>query len=352
MELKGEVYQFLSRVNIPDLSLGIWNTYPAQLPDIRINIHYQICDKPFEINFAHIIASRPSIGPDQYIDPYVDKYMSKRWPKCIKGITTIKSSASDLQETNTLKNILLYLRKHLWTRKDRPEYAEFIKQNIDQTATTYGYRREYFKKQMFDMDGNRRPSNTKNFIATEIGEYVGPGVAYLPAVDPFKNVNELVWSWIIPFKNRKNIPDDLPKLKEKIIAIRKHFNSYDELSDARRYFESGDIKACIRFAASAVDAILRFYCNAWDIQFPAGRMQFDKRIETILADAKKPSYKTIDKENLEKLLYLYRARNSMHEGDCYYKNGSGNLIYITESSQAEDFIHAAEEFTLWIDAVV
>ncbi len=352
MDLKGEIYQFLFRSNVPDALLGSWNTSPAQRSDISINIHYQICDKPFEINFAHIVASRPSVGASEYIDPYVDKYMSKRWPKCIKGIATITSSAFDLQETHTLKNILLYLRKFLWTRKDKPEHPEFTKDNIDQIATTYGYRREYFNQQLFDISGNRRPSNIKNFVATEIGEYIGPGVSCLTNVDPIKNINELVWSWIIPFKDRKNIENDLPNLEEKITAIRKHFNSYDELEDARRHLSSGEIKACIRSAASSIDAILRFYCKAWGTRFPMGNIQFDDKIETILDNVGKPSYESVDRENLEKLLYLYRARNSMHEGDCYFKNNSGNLIFITEPSQAENLVRAAEEFTLWIDSLV
>ena len=138
--------------------------------------------------------------------------MSKRWPKCIKGIATIKSSASDLQKTGTLKNILLFLRKLLWEMNTIPEFGEFLKQSIDQRATTEGYRRAYLNHQIFDIDGNRRPSSTSTFVPTEIGEWAGPGVAHTPDVNNLHKVNELVWSWIIPFKDRINTTTDRPKL--------------------------------------------------------------------------------------------------------------------------------------------
>ncbi len=56
MEMKGEVYQFLSRSNILESSLGRLKICPIQRPDISITMDFQICDKPFEINFAHTIA--------------------------------------------------------------------------------------------------------------------------------------------------------------------------------------------------------------------------------------------------------------------------------------------------------
>ncbi len=352
MDLKVEVYQFLSRSNISKFTCGNWTTYPVQRPDIGITIDFQVCDKPFEINFSHIIAKNPSQGPHEYIDPFLDKYMSKRWPKCIKGTATVSSSASDLKETDMLKNILLFLRKFLWERNSGPEFREFINQTCDQTATTLGYRREYFSSQMFDAVGNRRPSNIINFIPTDIGEYVGPGIAHLPDIRPFENVNELVWSWIIPFQDRSNVGDDLQKIEGEIRKTKLHFNSYRELEDARRYLDSGEIRTCVRCAANSVDAILRYYCNAWRIKFPANSFPFDEKIEEILDMAKKPSYKKVASENLEKLLFLYRSRNSSHEGDCSYKDRSGTLIEVTYKSQAEDFVRAAEDFTLWIDSMV
>lgn len=346
MEITAVVFQFLSRSNLQNLSLGTWNVSPAQRPDIQIRVDYHVNDKPFEINFAHVISRRPSIGACEYIEEDLDKYLSKRWPKCIRGDATIACPATDLNKRETLENILSFLRKHLWTWKE-PHLCL-----VDQLATTVGYRREYFSSQLCDIEGNRRPSSSQRFVPTEIGEYVGPGVVSFTNINAFDGINEFVWSWIIPFSARTDIYIDFPKLKKKLGAIRKHFNSYDELDDSRRHLIAGEIKACIRAAASGVDAILRFYSNLWDINFPGGKTPFDEKIEIVLASAGKPSYRSADFNNSKRLLYLYRARNSMHEGDCCYKDSENQLIPVKDRSQAEVFVTAAEGFTLWIDGIV
>lgn len=69
-------------------------------------------------------------------------------------------------------------------------------------------------------------------------------------------------------------------------------------------------------------------------------------------DAGKPSFKNLNPDACEKLLYLYRARNSMHEGDCYYNDLAGKSVHITNSDQVGDLVSAAEEFTLWVDSLV
>lgn len=351
--IKGEVYQFLSRSNISNFPTGVWNTSLAGQPEIIFKINYQVCDKPFEINFANIHPSNPSIGAHEYIDPNLDQYTSKRWPKCIKGIATINGPSTELQNTHTMKQILHFLRTHLWAQKKKSEYSQFIKQNMDQVATTPGYRREYFNQQFFDIDGNRRPSSTRYFVPAKIGDYVGPGLSCFPGVIGFNSVNEMVWSQIIPFKDRKDLKADLPILEEKIMAIGIHLNSYTELESAKRYLKDRDIKACVRFAANSVEAILRYYCEAWEIKFPENRhLQFDEKIENILINAEKPSYKKVDSGNLQTLLYLYRARNSQHKCDCSFTDASGKLVRVTKLTQAAEFVTSAEAFTLWIDTIV
>lgn len=351
MELTATVYQFFSRTNIPNISIGSWKWRPNPRPDILIEVKYCICDKPFEINFADLIGQRPSIGAFQYIDPVIDKFMSKRWPKCIKGEAKITSTSSDLEENGILKQILIDLRYLIWDIKARPECPKIIQENIDQIATTKGYRRQYFARQLFDCDGNRVPSSKEKYFPSNVGDYTGPGVASILDINPFKNINEFAWSSIIPFPNGINATKDDPIIKNKVEATRTHRNSYDELEASINYFKKGDIKASIRFAASSVDAILRYYCVAWEIKFPKGNQPFDEKIEILLFNASKPSYKKADQENLIRLSVLYRARNSMHEGDCYYRNESGAIVYITNTSQVDDLIRAAECFTLWIDAL-
>jgi len=357
MELKGEVYQFLSRANIPDVRLGIMKASPKQRPDIVFSIVHEICSKPFEINFAQVIPSRSSIGAFEYIDPYVDTYMEKRWPKCIKGIAQIQVTNTDMQDSETIKKILLFLRLNVWALK---QHCAPLQGYTDQFASVPGYRREYFNSQIFDLSGKRRPSSSEKYVATPAKEYIGPGVSFITNISPFDNVaeggalgiiNELVWSQIVPFPQQSDFKTDLPKIRKKALEIKKHYNSYNELVDAHRLLSANEIKACVRSTASAVDAILRYYCEIWDINFPITQIPFDEKIEKILTEANKPSYKAFAPDTLLKLLYVYRARNSMHEGDCYFRDTQGNTVPVKTPKQATEFIDAVEAFTVWIDSI-
>jgi hypothetical protein len=161
-----------------------------------------------------------------------------------------------------------------------------------------------------------------------------------------------VWSEIIYFPGGGQLTDDLEMVRRRALEIRKHYNSYDEVFDARRHLANGELKACVRSAASAVDALLRYHCAQWDVPFPRKPKPFDDKIEEILRSAGKPSYRVADRGNLETLLDLYRARNSMHEGDCYFKDDSGRVVKIRRGNQAEAFVDAVERFLVWIDSLV
>jgi len=276
--------------------------------------------------------------------------MEERWPKCLQGLGTIEiPEDSQSISAELIRNILAFLRSSAWKLKDR---VAGVLAAPDQLASHLGYRREYLDRQIFDVDGNRRPNSSENYVPTDLGEYVGPGVAFLPNIDPFNNRNQLVWSQIIPFPNRTTLTDDLPIIKRKATEIRKHYNSYNELADARRHLRQEDVKACVRSAASAVDAILRYYCSQWDVPFPKKKVAFDEKIEKILVSAGKLSYKSAAPKDLQKLLYLYRARNAMHEGDCYYKDKSGNVIEVKSVNQCSALVDAVERFVIWIDSIV
>ena len=63
-----------------------------------------------------------------------------------------------------------------------------------------------------------------------------------------------------------------------------------------------------------------------------------------------PSYATVNSAGLALIGKLYRARNSMHEGDIYFKDVSGNSVKV-DLPMAEDFLAAAEQFALSINSL-
>ncbi len=348
--MKVQAYQFFSRCSIPTNILGVRRISPKQLPEIKYELNIGIEDKPFELNFIQLVPSAPSIGAAQYVDPEVDLYMKRRWPRCLKveGAIDLPVGSGGLS-AEVIKQLLTFLRVCLWTSVNVTKISNSIQ---DQFARMEGYHREYFIKQIFDISGNRRPNSKECYVPTEVGELIGPGLASLVDLNPFDNFNELVWSSIIPFSNRSGLPADLPRIREIAVAIRKHYNSYNELADANRHLSRPDLKAAVRSAASAVDAILRYYCKLWNVSFPGGSKPFDEKIEDVLLSAGKPSYRHVDRANLQNILYLYRCRNSMHEGDCYYKDDSGQQIAVQSEHQVKKLILAVEDFILWIDSLV
>jgi hypothetical protein len=348
--MKVQAFQFFSRCSIPTTKLGKREISPKQHPEIKYRLNIGIEDKPFEINFVQVIPSAPSIGAAQYVDPEVDVYMTRRWPKCLKieGTIDVLVTSGGLS-VEVITQLLTFLRLCLWTSINVTGISNLIQ---DQYSRTIGYRREYFDKQIFDISGNRRPNSKGCYVPTEVGELIGPGLASLIDLDPFDNFNELVWSSIIPFPNRSSLAADLPRIREISAAIRKHYNSYNELADANHHLSDSDLKGAVRSAASAIDAILRYYCELWNVSFPKTNKSFDEKIEDVLLSARKPSYRVMDPNNLQNILYLYRCRNSMHEGDCYYNNDSEQRIVVRSKIQVQDFISAVENFIIWIDSLV
>ncbi len=364
MEIKAEIYQFLSRGNILNHTIGpvgSAKTSSKQRPDIIFSIDYEIIDKPFELNFIQVAPGEWDVGASQYVDPEIDTYMEMRWPKCLKGKANICVETDDVENIEALRSILTYFRLYTWSLW---EHVKILRDSPDQFATVPGYRRQYIHTQSTDIAGNRRPSSSESYTSTGIGEIIGPGVTVLPNTsDPSPTISpiaaviqridhlEFVWSQIIPFPEQSNLTDDLPEIREKVKAIRLHYSTYDELHRARKYLSDGEIKAAIRFGAASMEVILRYYCKMWGVKFPTDRISFDEKIERVLSEASKPSYRDVDPTSSKNLLYLYRARSSMHEGDCSYKDDHGSQIRIKRIDQAEGLVKAAEEFTIWIDSI-
>lgn len=347
MKARAEVFQFLSRSNIPTCPIGTSKISPQQRPDIAFSIDIDLCPRSFDLTIATPYPRQPSIGAAEYVDSEFDVYISDRWPMCIRGLAEFSISEEEFRDNAIIKKILLFLQQYVWTIRND---SKVIQQMSDQLTTQTGYRRQYFNSQMFDISGNRRPSSSEKYEYVSTGSYAGPGAVVIDSIS-FPKVNELIWSQTIPFDSVTNIANDFAEVKKRAKKIKLHYNSYSEIRAAKEHLANGDLKACIRFAAPSIEAILKYYCGLWNVIFPRENISFDAKIEKVLSQAGKPSYKSVAPDNLKQILYLYLARNSSHEADCYYTDDSGKVISV-RTSHARTFIKAAEEFTLWIDAIV
>ena len=119
------------------------------------------------------------------------------------------------------------------------------------------------------------------------------------------------------------------------------------------YLFGNDIKGAIRSSSSAIEAALRFYCDEWNVKWPSKKgMQFNDRVDEILKISGRTPYTIIDPEASLDLLHLYRARSSMHEGDCYYKDTNTKTEIQVNINIANHLFNAAREFVIWIDSQV
>jgi hypothetical protein len=336
-------YQFLS-IKEP---LGCVVRCPASQAGTKITFEFSVIGKPFDISFASITGRNPDIGAIQYVDSS-DHYADMRWPTCVQAGIKIETDR-DMTAADAVSDLLLDIRDAL---------SAVLAQNplFDTTghlSRHAGYRRSYGAPPNLDIARNRRPRPSEHYHPTAIGEYLGPGVITLNDPTPM----DYVWSQIIPFPNVTDIATDRTRLLEIIESMRLHYNSYNELRDARDHLiranKTGllaDLKAAVRTGASAVDPLIRFYCKLHSIAFPGGSLSFDQKIERVLAASGMPSYATVNAAGLALIGKLYRARNSMHEGDIYFKGTDGKPVKV-DLSMAEDFLAAAEQFVLWIDSL-
>ena len=347
-EQKAEAYQFFSRRSLPLGVIGRLKAASSEQPEINFDLTLECIGKPFDMAFAQLRPQRQSIGAYQYVDLDVDAYFSKRWPICLKASGTVRFPLQGAPD-NLRREQLLFLRRLLW---EHPNAVPNPAIPSDQRATIWGYRREFFNSQLFDILGTRRPSDQATFVPTEIAEPIGPGVADFPELDALKGINELVWSQILPFAHRSTFDNDKTAIRQALTALQKQYNSYSELDDSRRHLQRKELKASVRSAASAVDAYLRHLQDTWAVKSPPGHLPFDEKIEHVLRTVNKPSYKAIEPNHSRQLLYLYRARNTMHEGDCFYNREDGQRVRVIDPSQVEGFIVAVESFVLWADSVV
>jgi hypothetical protein len=286
-----------------------------------------------------------SIGADQYIDPDRSRYLRARWPTCILAQGTI-SSNTPLRDPETVEACLRFLSTILNRRKDDGCFHDIT----DQLASVNGYRWAYIQSQMLDIDGDRRPSHSRAYSRVKAGDFSGPGLAVIDSIS-YPSINEMGWSQALPFPGATDIHTDLPAVQSLEEKIALHINANEDLAHAESRLLEDDIKGCVRSAAPAVEARLRFWCDVWGIPFPQ-HGPFDDKIEQVLTQAGKSSFRAADPVNSERLLYLYRARNSSHRADCYYNDATGTRNDLTCRQDVQPLLDAACEFCVWIDGLV
>lgn len=343
-ELHLHVYQFLSRRRLPSRLPNPSVTSPEQEPHIQFRVTFEYGDAPFQISFLEDepqLRPKVSIGASQFVDPESENRMNDKWPGCLIG-HAIVTSENQIWDQDTLCRCMRFLNLILLTRKDSGHFNEVS----DQMATVRGYRRAYFQSQLFDIKGDRRPSHSRFYSQTRIGDFVGPGLVTLDNL-PFPHLNEMGWGRIIPFSDATDAVHDLAEIQRREDAIRLHGNSHKQLSKAAEYLSDHDLEGCIRSASSAVEARVKYCCNLWSVKFAGGKggksLPFNQKIERVLADAGKPSYQRADATNYGLILDLYKASSdARHEGACQW-DGADGVVRLFE---------AARKFCIWIDSIV
>lgn len=347
-QIQAEVYQFLSRANLPFGDIGRSVSSPAQDPKIEFVLDWELAKAPFEITYLDDEPdqrSRWAIGADQPVDESRAQFLFTLWPSCLIGRGTISSQVSDLSNDNVLSNCLRFTKRILNERQKVPD----LQLLSDQVSPVAGYRRSFRHSQMFDIDGDRRPSHSQRYRYSDVGEFIGPGLAYVDVAHP--RTNEIGWGRILPYKKFAGLIDN-GRLDQWARDIRLHCNSHDELRLAYAALRESNLKTCMRSASSAIEARLKYWCDKWTVSytFPRG-LQFHDKIEHVLNKGGRPSYGAVNPTGSTNLLYLYRARNAIHEGDNFYRDVSGNELRILEPIDAEPLLDSARDFCIWIDAI-
>lgn len=372
MKIQISCYQYLSRIigTEQDLTrkLEVRNS-PIERPDIVFSLrHTSVKEQFFGMNVPQL-GRTSAAGAEQFFDHAASVYMNRKWPQCLILTGEVEFTESELNAELVVR-MLIYIQGFLWDKTDFPIFPMPIPP--DQRATIEGYRREHFDWQMPDLYGAPRPNSQGNYELAAIGDPIGPGLSYIHFKEFYRDdiPNEFGWSQILPFPGATNQQNDIRNIRKKVRSLNQHYNSYNELQDAHKHLEDAtnkediprippprvladkEIKAAIRAAASAIDAILRYYCDSWGVKFPSkNEIPFDEKIETVLKDANKPSFRQVDPSNSEAILFLYRSRNTMHEAACYYKDNTGKQIAVRTVARAMVLVEAAERFVCWIDSL-
>jgi hypothetical protein len=308
----------------------------------------------------------PSIGAVQFVDPYAER----RWPSYML-LEARLALPTEAYSKEVAQDVLQYLRGII-ARGLLDQLP--LDSLLGQRVSVPGYRWGYWTP-MLDFVGNPSPNPYGGYAYSEPGEAIGPGFTsvenYLGfpqfGVPPLEGTGQLpdlskiwnfmaqlhlalVWSQAFSLPNRTTAGADHDRIKKRVQEIRMHWNSYNELNDAEGHLTRHDAKGAVRSAASAVDAALRFFCAEWGTSFPTDPIPFDEKIERILADSGRPSYRAANRDGSRDVLHLYRARSKMHEGDVYYTDEQTKAEVRVDMSIAKVLVQEAETFLLWLDS--
>jgi hypothetical protein len=312
----------------------------GEVLDLTVDLEILGGLSPF--TFAQPWPQFPSIGAFEYVDPYVNT----RWPSRL--ILTSRGTCDRTAKLPAafIRDLLCGIRIILMEpiRSSQP----FL-ESPDQLLQTVGYRRIYHST-MLDFVGNPHPSDQWFLSPAEAGEPLGPGFAKIDGVSDDLNQQALVWSQAVSFPSRKTIQIDESAVRNRIQELKQHWNSQQEIADATTHLERVDEKAAIRSAAAAVEAAAKFYCSLWKVEFPRDQSTFDDKIESVLSLAGRPSFRGVNPSGSQSLLRLYRARSSMHEGDCYYKDPQTGQRVDVRIFEARQLVADAQRFLLWMDS--
>lgn len=305
---------------------------PADLPDRK-----PVFSQPWPTN--------PSIGAFEFVDPYHER----RWPTYLTLEGEIELHGEEQLLRDLVYDLADQMRNILWGLFNT---MELLKALIDQRTASAGYRWAYITT-MSDFDRNPFPNPQGKYRIAPVGVPIGPGFSHLPSfrVTDVQGLHEFatVWSQSISLPAVTDPKADSASIDKRVQEIKTHWNSFQELQDAERYSKAGDIKGTIRSAASAVDAALGFYCAEWNVKSPS-KVPFNEKIDRVLAAANRPLYNKISPQDSKGLLHLYRARNSMHEGDRYFRDSDTGCKREVDHKLANTFLGTAEKFILWIDS--
>jgi hypothetical protein len=336
--------QFLSRVFEPRPLQGLrfreMKFSSGEVLDLAVDLEIVCAPSPF--TFAQPWPQFPSIGAFEFVDPYANT----RWPSRLMLTSGENHNVSLRLPVAFSRELLAGIRLVLATAI---RVNDALLESSDQVVQCVGYRRIYHSS-MLDAAGNPMPADQWFLFPAEIGEAIGPGFAKMNALADDGTQQSLVWSQAISFPSRHSIQVDKIAVRQRIQEVKQHWNSHQEIADARYHVDRGDEKAAVRAAAAAVEAAVRFYCSIWNVDFPRDHSTFDEKIEKILTFAGKPSYKAANQDSADSLLKLYRARNSMHEGDCYYIDPHSSERVEVRVYEARQLVDEAQRFLLWLDS--
>ena len=320
-----------------------WESTPEN--PLKYSLEYKVAPKPFSFPIAGLKGSNPTVGAFEYFDSENDQYLSERWPAYLE----IKGWVNFPDEWVKEHTALNLLRVLLWrVMKDPPSIFS------DQQVMQIGYRREIYHVPSVDIVGKPRPVPSDHFNPADIGEPVGPGFVSFDNSQFLDFKSQVVWSEFIKFPNRTDYLSDKHAIDLLVDAHTRRFNSHSELRDSKKYIQAEDRKGAVRAAASAVDACLNHLIEVHKIQMPSDKVLggFDKKIEQALKLAGLPPFTRLEPEHARNILYLYRARSKMHEGDCYYKDNGGYRVNINRIEQVKPLVESAHAFIFWMDTVL